>query len=406
MDLPSPRYALKARYLFPVDRPPFTDATIVVNQGKIEAVDVASPDCPTVDLGKVALIPGLVNAHAHLEFSDLDGPLGHPGIGLPDWIRQVLQHRSNRSREERALSVREGIAESVGHGTVAIGEISPDDWPLAEAHSPNIDLVVFRELICLRTQQVDEVAGCIQRLFQTSDSCSHLHPAVSPHAPFTCRREAIEVAVAASRRHQIPLAMHLAESPEELEWLNSGKGTLADLLAARQAETYVGPGSPLDYIRRLAPAHRSLVIHGNYLSAAEIDELSAASERMAVVFCPRTHRYFQHPPYPLERLLASGALVAVGTDGRGSNPDLSLLGELRQIAAVHSSVPLAKVLEMGTLAGAMAMGLDQRIGSLTPGKEASFAIVPLAGIDRPDPHEELLRGDTPVQGTILRGAAV
>src|SRR5205823_8486807 len=134
---------------------------------------------------------------------------------------------------------------------------------------------------------------------------------------------------------------------------------------------------PLDYLQTLATAHRALVIHGNYLAADEIQLLAAHRDCMSVVYCPRTHAYFGHEHYPLEAMLAAGVRVAVGTDSRASNPDLRLFEELREIARRHSAVSPEAVLQMGTLAGAEALGIAHEYGSITPGKRARLAVVTL-----------------------------
>ena len=125
--------------------------------------------------------------------------------------------------------------------------------------------------------------------------------------------------------------MHLAESPEEMEFLHSGGGPLREFLLERGCSASEGTPAarfprPLDYLRRLAEAHRALVIHGNYLNDEEIAFLAANAARMSVVYCPRSHDWFAHDEYPLQKMLAAGATVALGTDGRCSTPDLSLLG--------------------------------------------------------------------------------
>jgi aminodeoxyfutalosine deaminase len=153
---------------------------------------------------------------------------------------------------------------------------------------------------------------------------------------------------------------------------------------------------PLDYLETLQNAHRALVIHGNYLSTEEIEFIAARRERMSVVYCPRTHAYFGHERYPLWKMLVAGARVAVGTDSRASNPDLSVLAELRHINRRHRRVAPAKILEMGTLAAAEALGIDADYGSIAVGKRAAFAVIPVVELRlRRDPSMHLLQTDVP-----------
>ncbi len=348
--------ALKARFVFPVHEPPIANGWITIRGDRIIAVGADAPDCATRDLGNVAILPGLVNAHTHLEFSDLAAPLGRPGMPLPDWIRQVIAHR-------RALTtvasdnVQRGLRESLLAGTTLLGEIATSDWrnDVATAAEDMPETVMFRESI---GPTLDRVASAMAaaEAFLAADSPSDTFTAgLSPHAPYTVHPQLLTALVAMARAHNVPLAMHLSESPEEIEWIHTGGGPFRQLLRDLNA----GDSSPesrlpriFDYLQELTRAPRALVIHGNYLSAAEIELVAASAATMSLVYCPRTHAFFRHGPYPLEAMLNLGVAVALGTDSRASNPDLSLLAEMQFVAQHHPQVPAAKVLELGTRAGA------------------------------------------------------
>ena len=205
-----------------------------------------------------------------------------------------------------------------------------------------------------------------------------------------------------SATQRAPLALHLAESPEEIELLGRGRGPLRALLELRgewDAQAFPGGIRPIHYLRQLTGAHRALVIHGNYLDDEETALLGRHAARMAVVYCPRTHAYFAHDPYPLEKMLAAGVCVALGTDSRASTPDLSILAEMRRVLDRHPDVDGQHVLQMGTLNGARALGRDQHFGSLAPGNLADLTIVALPKHDEPDPHRLVLQGQGPVVAT-------
>ena len=202
--------------------------------------------------------------------------------------------------------------------------------------------------------------------------------------------------------HCVPLAMHLAESREELEFLRHGSGPFRELLEARgawDATAWPRGSRPIDILHFLAPGHRSLVVHGNYLDAEEIAFVADHRENMAIVYCPRTHAWFGHAPYPLEAMLSAGATVAFGTDSRASSPDLNLLAEMRHIAREFPAVSRAMILELGTLHGARALGREDEIGSLEPGKRANLAVIDLPDGPVADPHDFVLNGDQPVVET-------
>jgi aminodeoxyfutalosine deaminase len=122
-----------------------------------------------------------------------------------------------------------------------------------------------------------------------------------------------------------------------------------------------------------------------------------------VVYCPRTHAWFRRGRYPLEEMLAAGARVALGTDGRGSSPDLSLLGEMRCVAREHPSVGLNRILQMGTIDGAWALERESEIGTIEVGKQADLTVVALPHRDAADPHGLLLQAEGPVVACFRRG---
>ncbi|MGA2031285.1 MAG: amidohydrolase family protein [Thermoguttaceae bacterium] len=420
---------LRARYVFPVAGPPIADGVVTLRGSRITAVgrQRLSGDCR--DLGNVAILPGLVNAHAHLDLSDLPVPLGAPPVDFVDWIKRVMAHRRTVGEGRgRALSL--GLRESVGHGTTAIGDMAQPagtgpffgqmklGWPrvVDRKHGPvpfkvawnaaPVDGTVFLEIIAPTPERVAAACELALRHQQSACRSAPWRPGLAPHAPYSVHPELLRRMVALSADFGLPLALHLAESREELELLRSCTGPLRGLLedlGAWHPELLPAPARPLDYLRRLAQAHRALIVHGNYLDEEEIAFVAAQRGQMAVVYCPRTHAWFGHRRYPLEELLAAGAVVALGTDSRASSPDLSMLAEMRQVHDKHASVPGNVVLELATIRAAAALGRAHEIGSLEPGKYADLAVVALADGEPSDPHELLLAGDGPVVARYFRG---
>ena len=382
----SPPIALRARTVYPIDRPPMDGGIVTIAGGRIVAVGENTSGRPPRDLGDVALLPGLVNAHTHLEFSLLHRPLAPPGTPFADWIRTVIEFRRQFQPVPNDAALLAGLAESRAAGVVAAGEIATTDWPkVIPPPLDELNVVVFRELLGLGAERVEPLYSLAA---EHLDGCQAgqargLSHGLSPHAPYTVHPELLRRACELSAARRVPLAMHLAESREELELLHAHEGPLVTLLqglGAWQSPALPHGLRPLDYLRTLATAYRALAIHGNYLTDDEIAFAAAHRDRLSIVYCPRTHAYFGHEPYPLAKMLAAGVRVAVGTDSRASNPDLNLWSELQHIAARHSQLSPAEVLRLGTLAGAEALGLAADLGSITPGKLARFAIVKTASL--------------------------
>jgi len=391
----------RARWVFPVVSAPVADGTVTVNDGRIVAVGGPQVGASVIDLGNVALIPGLVNTHTHLEFSDLPTPLGQPGRGFSDWIGDVIRHRRAKlesSQDPTAAltsAIETGLDQSVTAGVALLGDIATSAWPhrLLNGRS-ELQCTLFQEIIALDNDLTNER---LQQAAAHLDLLSPYAPArragLSPHAPYSVHPELLSRCCHLSSRKRVPVAMHLAESREELQLLTDGSGPFVDLFAEMG---FWMPGAiplrtrPLDLLRILATADRALVIHGNYLETDEIDFLAARCEQMSVVYCPRTHTFFRHRDYPLDRMLAAGVNVALGTDSRASNPDLELFSELLTVAQLHPQVPPAQILRMGTLNGAQSLGCSADFGALASGKRATLTVIRLPDHSAADPHELLL----------------
>jgi cytosine/adenosine deaminase-related metal-dependent hydrolase len=337
----------------------------------------------------------LVNAHTHLEFSLLEAPLGDPSQGFCQWIRDVVGYRRQRGAAS-AAAIAAGLEECRRAQVAVLGEIASEPWPLEldaviKGGEPLPCGVVFRELLGLtpdRSQGLIDAASV--HLF--SPCIGAFRPGLSPHAPYTISPEMVRRAAELTVRVEAPLAMHLAETTEELELLASHSGPMLAMLEDLDAwHSGALPRGirPLDYLRILSAAHRALVIHGNYLNSEEIKFLGANSDRMSVVYCPRTHAFFRHQNYPLAQMIEAGANVALGTDSRASNPDLNLWSEAQVAAKAHPNVSPAEILRMATANGAIALGWDREFGTLEPDKWAALCIVPLAAQSADDPHELL-----------------
>ncbi len=395
---------LRARWLFPATVPPLADGAVTIVDGRIVSVGPAAAGGAVEDLGNVAILPGLINAHTHLDLSDVPAPLGRQGIALPEWLGQVVAFRRHNPGDNRR-AVERGLQECVRGGVTGLGDIAQANDPLDPLAQAPIDGVVFTELIAPTARRV---APALELARQSLLASSPWRLGLAPHAPYSVHPDLLRGAIEISAAQEVPLAFHLAESAEEIDLLRTADGPMRRLLESLDAwePGAFRPGArPLDFLRLLARAHRTLIIHGNYLDDEEIGFLAKNAAKMAVVYCPRTHARFGHPRYPLEKLLAAGASVAVGTDSRASSPDLSLLAELRHIARSHA-IPPQVALQLGTSRAAAALDCDRESDDLASGKWANLAVVALPDHDAADPYELLFASDHPVARTYYRGTAV
>lgn len=376
---PTGETVYQARWLIPDGESCLSPGCLQARGGRIMRVWEGT-DAAAVDLGEVAILPGLINAHTHLEFSDCVAPLATGG-GFPDWIRAVIQARRRRPAERAAADViRRGWEECRAAGTAAVGEIATELDSYAALAAAGGCGVVYREVLGLHDDAVAaglEAARTFLRDGRSATPPSPLRRGVSPHAPYSLHPQLFRGLIQLAVETGAAVAMHLAESREELELLAEHRGGLVDLLASLglwRAELFTEYRRPLDYLRALSRCRSALVVHGNYLADDELDFL-ATQPQMTVVYCPRTQAAFGHEPHPWLKMQQRGIRVVLGTDSRASNPDLSLLPELRRLHQQSPHVPVPHLLRMATCDAAAALGLTDELGSLSPGLRAEFTCI-------------------------------
>ena len=295
-------------------------------------------------------MPGLVNAHTHLEFSDLEAPLGPAGLAFTDWIELVVRHRQMMAEREdwpnsKSLAIAKGLNESAAAGVSLIGEISTQPVCATAYDTSHVEVVAFLERLGRDDSQLQQKLQSLE-----TDCAAFRQPSIqmgiSPHAPYSVSDRLLDGLLAWAASKRLPIAMHLAESEAELSLLKKGTGAFIDLLKKLNAwfpDSYTKKSRPLDYLQKLAKMKSSLLIHGNFFSADELDFVAQHRDRMTPVFCPRTHQFFENGRYPLLQMLDRGIDVAVGTDSRASNPDLCVLSELKTIHRLFPEISAGTV---------------------------------------------------------------
>lgn len=401
----------RARWIVPVGRPAIEDGWLRIEHGRIVAIGRRKltgnpPSGRSIDLGDAIVLPGLVNAHTHLEFSDLERPLDADG-GLPGWIAKVVALRRARPTGDVAgarlvAALRMGLAESLSFGVTTIGEIAT---AVPRGGYPSIGprVRVYREALGLSFTG-GSLPGAIARdLDRLRGSAG-----ISPHAPMTVSSALGKALLREAARRGLPVTMHLAESLAELAYVTGGGGPFRDLfstLGAWPADRPPPVLPPSDWISRLARVRRGSVVHGTFLGeppdATALDRLARHRDRLGVVVCPRTTRLLSGQLPPVERLLAAGIRVAIGTDSRASNPDLSVLGEARELVGAGLVSP-GEALRMMTSDAAWNVAHEVRAGSIAVGRPADLVVLAPSG-PFTDPLDAILRPDTRVAATLRRG---
>jgi aminodeoxyfutalosine deaminase len=372
------------------------DVTVTVCDGLVLSIEPGRT-ANAIDLGQVAMVEGLVNAHTHLEFTSLNQPIPTTGR-FTDWIRSVVKYR----RENPGLisaAIGKGIEESSRSGTTVLGEIATVGWSPADYEKTGFKGTVFQELIGLSPDRIQQQAALAGSHLSRNNIGAK---GISPHAPYSTHLDLVHESVEFAFRTNCPLAMHLAETKAELELLDAGVGEFREMLidfGVWREGVFQTPRKPIHYLEKLATAPRSLVIHGNYLDDAEL-KFIASHPQMTLVYCPRTHAAFGHSEHPWRRLIELGGRVAIGTDSRASNPDLSLFTELQFLAARYPDLSHLDLLRIGSSNGRIALGFEPHSTGKSP---ADFTLIGLAGSSQRTPPPELFGPSNRVCGTMVNG---
>jgi cytosine/adenosine deaminase-related metal-dependent hydrolase len=392
-------WTLRARWIFPVERPPVEGGVVTVSGRRILAIEPRGHGNVDIDLGNVAILPGLVNAHTHLDLSCLSGQ-GPPPANFVDWLRAVIEQRETTTVGDALVTVLQGLRQCRKSGTTLLGDVTQFDiGGVMIRGASHLRSVIFEELLGLpKTRAHKAWAWACPRL-RLEKGTETSRPGLSPHAPYSVRASLFRAAARLCQSRQVPLAIHLAESREELELLEHHRGPFVPFLIERDAWDPEGLVKSISELLQInAEVPHVLFIHGNYLKPD-----LAFPPGASVIFCPRTHAVFGHAPHPFRELLARGIRVALGTDSLASSPDLNVLAEARFLHQQYPDVPGATLLRMATLSGAEALGWQAETGSLAPGKSADLAVVRLPAEKPLDPHELLFSCGAEVQALLFRG---
>jgi cytosine/adenosine deaminase-related metal-dependent hydrolase len=388
---------LTARWLFPVSRPPLEGGTIGIDGDRIAAVEPHGRYTAALDLGDVAVLPGLVNAHTHLDLSGLAGRC-LPGHNLPDWLRSVIGSRRQLTPEQVERDIRQGLSDCLHYGTTLVGDISAFGASYQLLRDASLRAVVFHELLGVPVERARQAWTGAEQWLASVELTSTCRPGLSPHAPYSVRSSLFKQVAERARRDSLPVSIHLAESREEIELMYHRCGPFVEFLQGLGVWDPNGLVPGFDEILSLYQGVSPLLLaHGTYL-----DLLSPIPKDAAVVYCPRTHAAFGHQPHPFRDMLRSGVRVALGTDSLASNPDLSVWNEVRFLHERHPDMPGADLLRLATLSGAEALGWDTETGSLEPGKSADLVVMPLTERTG-DVYGDLFHTSAGVRSVMFRG---
>lgn len=372
----------RADWLLPISDAPHADGWLAVEGGRIAALGSAGADMPSgaVDLGRVVVLPGLVNAHTHLELSHLLDVIP-PASRFGDWVQRIIHLRGEYPdpTDPRITSAaRAAIQQARAAGTALLGDISNTlvtHAMLVEAGMPG---VVFYELLGFNTPDAHRAVADARGRLASLPRSTGVRTTLAAHAPYSVSPELFKAIRAdLDQTGDRTSSVHLSESPEEVEFVRSGTGAPRAQLEAmgRWNDAWQAPGcTPVEYLEGLGFLGQGvLVVHGVQLTGSDLDRIRALDA--TIVSCPRSNAYVGVGAPPLEAFYAMDVRVAFGTDSLASVKDLNMFAEIAAARRIAPRVPARALLESATLEGARALGFDAEFGSLDAGKRAALIAV-------------------------------
>jgi cytosine/adenosine deaminase-related metal-dependent hydrolase len=378
----------RSKYVLPIASPPIEDGVVAVENGCIAAVGRrADFGGPFSDLGERALMPGFVNAHCHLDYTNMAGKLPFKG-SFADWIADIVVLKRLWWTKDYAASAKAGLAALLRSGTTTVCDI---------ASSPaNLEMVANAPLRVLSCLELIDVGGkpAEEKFWER---CAGL----APHAPFTASKELYRKVHGFCRQRGKIFTTHLAESGEEAAMFERREGALYELLAVlgRSPED-CGGGSSVAWLEDCGALEGALAVHANCLGDDDVARLARAGA--AVVHSPSSHRFYSHPPFQFDRLRSAGVPVCLGTDSAASGTTLDMRAEMREFLAAFPSVRPAEVLTMATAVAAKALNQPGVTGTLGVGSRADMIAAPLADAGG-EPVEAVIAGRDAVSWMMVDG---
>ena len=382
---------LRARLILPITAPPIEDGAVFIEGQRIRAV-LPYADLPAtaqkkvLDLGEVILLPGLINAHCHLDYTDMAGQLPPPKT-FTDWIGAITAMKGSWSYSDFAHSWLHGAQQLLKTGTTTVADIEALPELLSEVwDSTPLRVISFLEMTGIKSGRPPK--DILAEALKTMGAMHHPHHRVglSPHAPYSTRAELLQLTARVSRQRKIPVSIHVAESVQEFEMFHYAKGAMHDWLARNARDNSdCGHGSPIAHLarNRLLGEH-VLAIHVNYLARGDATLL--AKNHTHVVHCPRSHDYFKHVPFEHERLANAGVNICLGTDSLATvrktgrhKPELDMFAEMRMLASRDKNISAREIVQMATVNGARALGLAKLAGELAKNAHADVIAIPFRG---------------------------
>ncbi|MGB8168037.1 MAG: amidohydrolase family protein [Chthoniobacteraceae bacterium] len=401
---------IRARTVVTMGGPVIENGAVVVENNRIvETGPVADIldgfDENVLDLGEVVLMPGLINAHCHLDYTMMRHAITPPK-SFTAWVQRINALKRSLDSADYLAAIERGFAELRRWGTTSVCNIEAFPELMMKLGPSPIRTWWFYEMIDIRHRITtdDVVAGALSFFQHRANSLDSF--GLSPHAPYTASVSLYQLANACATAFTMPLTTHVAESSEEFAMFQRAGGPLFDFMKSLDRPmNECGHDTPFGHLWKSGAIHGGwLLAHMNELIEEDFQLLAGVPRGSgpSVVHCPGSHRYFGHAPFPYRRLHELGVNICVGTDSLASTESLSLFEELRRLSVSEPWLTGEQLLRTVTVNPARALGRRGTLGKIQAGALADLIALPASGNLRRI-HEEIVNSDAPISWMMIDG---
>ncbi len=387
---------LTARYVLPVSGPHIENGAVLVRGAEIAAVGdadalkAAHPDEEVRDYGHAALMPGFIDLHTHLEFSAMRGLVDD--VPYSQWKIQLMDLESRFDSQDWEDASLLGAMEAVESGITTLADITESGASARSAAKAGLRGFIYREVSTMDKARVPEVMAAADEdiaEWRELRGDGRLEIGIAPHSTYTCHPELFQSVADYAVRGNIPVSMHVAGSRDEYDFVKYGSSRLAVEFRDRYGTGDIGwlptGVGPVRYILQwgLMDVPNMLAVHCTQVDDADVEVL--AGNDVAIAHCPRCNAKLGMGMAPLGQFLHAGIRVGIGTDSPASNNTMDMFDEMRiglllqRAVAGHEQFFIARqFVKLATLDAARALRIDDRVGSLEPGKQADIIAVDMS----------------------------
>ena len=412
---------IKADWVLPVTSPPIKDGIVLTDGKAIKAVGSGKelskfPYDEIIDCSGKIILPGFVNAHSHLELTGFRGKI-KKGLPFTDWARKVVSIRKDITENEIATAIKDGLDELISSGVTTAGDFSQTGITAKILNERGLRGTVFLEFSGFNPEQKDEKLRQLKELLNYEiDSKLITHHSslitvnfgIAPHAPYSVSPELLKESHNFAQEKRLPLAIHISEMLEEIEFIKNGSGAMKDLLIDFGVwnDKWMPPQTtPVQYLQNMGILKGAIGIHLNIVTEDDIRILK--ENDVSVVYCPGSNKWFgRNWKYPLREFLNNDINVVIGTDSLSSNEKLNMFYEMRVLKENFPDLENNIILKMATVNGAKAIGFEGEAGEIAVGRKADIIGIDIEDSSFNNPIEYVINKAEKASFSMINGKVI